>query len=110
MVQYQPFSVAGYEYPGWGIAIGWVIATLSIAAIPIGMVHAIATAEGKTIWQVNIGFYALRDYEMIIFNKSLLEIFLVLVRFLAITLKFITQTCPCNIQQYFTAVKMIIFR
>ena len=22
----------------------------------------------------------------------------------------ITQTCPCNIQQYFTAVKMLIFR
>ena len=22
----------------------------------------------------------------------------------------IMQTCPCNIQQYFTAVKMIIFR
>ena len=23
---------------------------------------------------------------------------------------FITQTCPCNILQYFTVVKMIIFR
>ena len=23
---------------------------------------------------------------------------------------YITQTCPCNIQQYFTAVKMINFR
>ena len=23
---------------------------------------------------------------------------------------FITQTCPCNILQYFTALKMIIFR
>ena len=22
----------------------------------------------------------------------------------------ITKTCPCNIQQYFTAIKMIIFR
>ena len=51
-MQYSPFSVAGYEYPGWGIAIGWVIATLSIAAIPIGMIHAIVTAEGKTICQV----------------------------------------------------------
>ena len=24
--------------------------------------------------------------------------------------RLITQTCPCNILQYFTAVKMIIFR
>ena len=25
-------------------------------------------------------------------------------------LALITKTCPCNIQQYFTAVKMLIFR
>ena len=27
-----------------------------------------------------------------------------------LNINFITQTCPCNIQQYFTAVKMINFR
>lgn len=51
LVQYQPFSVAGYEYPTWAIVIGWLIAVLSIACIPIGIVHSIATAEGKSLWR-----------------------------------------------------------
>ena len=52
LVQYQPFSVAGYEYPTWAIVLGWIIAVLSIVCIPAALVHSIATAEGKTLWQV----------------------------------------------------------
>ncbi|XP_060560453.1 sodium- and chloride-dependent GABA transporter ine-like [Ruditapes philippinarum] len=51
LVQYKPFSVANYEYPGWAIGLGWFIAALSIICIPGAMVHSVVTAQGKTLWQ-----------------------------------------------------------
>ena len=52
LVQYQPFSVANYKYPGWAIGLGWFIAALSIISIPAAMVHSVLTAQGKSLWQV----------------------------------------------------------
>ncbi|KAL4223921.1 hypothetical protein ACF0H5_017383 [Mactra antiquata] len=51
LIQYKPFSVAGYTYPGWAIGLGWFIAGLSIIAIPAAMVHSVIKADGKSLWQ-----------------------------------------------------------
>ena len=64
LVQYTPFSVAGYEYPTWALVLGWFIAILSIVCIPAGAVHAIATAEGKSLWQVRLSFRLVYSYSV----------------------------------------------
>ncbi|KAL5017504.1 hypothetical protein ScPMuIL_007093 [Solemya velum] len=51
LIQYQPFTVAGYVYPLWADVVGWSIAILSILCIPAGMVHAVYSAHGNTILQ-----------------------------------------------------------
>ncbi|ESO97261.1 hypothetical protein LOTGIDRAFT_115105 [Lottia gigantea] len=60
MIQYKPLEVAGYEYPGWAVGLGWVIALLSVACIPLGMIHAVITAKGSNIWQVRQLPYIIR--------------------------------------------------
>jgi len=52
LVQYQPFSMAGYEYPTWALVLGWLLAAMSIVCIPVGMVHAVYTSKGATVWEV----------------------------------------------------------
>ncbi|KAH3881582.1 hypothetical protein DPMN_005508 [Dreissena polymorpha] len=52
LVQYTPFSMAGYEYPGWAIGLGWFLAALSIVCIPAGMIHAVLNSKGQSLWQV----------------------------------------------------------
>ena len=57
LIQYKPFSVAGYKYPGWAVGLGWLIAAMSIVCIPAGMVHAVATAKGASLIQVPTSFW-----------------------------------------------------
>ncbi|KAI8485293.1 hypothetical protein Bbelb_370400 [Branchiostoma belcheri] len=45
-IQYTPVRYGDYYYPGWGQAIGWVIASLSIISIPIGAIHALLKEKG----------------------------------------------------------------
>lgn len=56
MIQYRPLSIAGYEYPGWAVALGWVIALMSVVCIPAGMIHAVLTTKGSTILRVILVF------------------------------------------------------
>ncbi|CAL1533761.1 unnamed protein product [Lymnaea stagnalis] len=49
MIQYQPLSIAGYEYPDWAIGLGWFIALMSVACIPAGMIHAVFYTKGANI-------------------------------------------------------------
>lgn len=51
-IQYTPISYGDYEYPDWGIGIGWLLASLSLICIPIGIVKAIWEAEGSNFFQV----------------------------------------------------------
>ncbi|ELU15127.1 hypothetical protein CAPTEDRAFT_142937 [Capitella teleta] len=51
-IQYTPISYGDYEYPDWGIGIGWLLASLSLVCIPIGIVKAIWEAEGSNFFQV----------------------------------------------------------
>ncbi|XP_076435052.1 sodium- and chloride-dependent GABA transporter ine-like [Babylonia areolata] len=50
MVQYSPLSFAGYTYPVWAQVMGWGIALLSVACIPLGMLHAVYRARGTQLW------------------------------------------------------------
>jgi len=47
LVTYSPLKYDGYEYPGWGQAIGWIMALSSIACIPAVMIYKLATTPGS---------------------------------------------------------------
>lgn len=51
LAQYQPLSVAHYIYPKWAVALGWLMAAMSIIGIPVGMVHSVCTTPGNTLLQ-----------------------------------------------------------
>lgn len=46
-----------YQYPGWALALGWIIAMLSILPIPIFAVLAVIRAPGFNFAQVPISSY-----------------------------------------------------
>ena len=52
MIQYRPLTMAGYTYPWWAQALGWIIALVSVVCIPLGMVHAVYTAKGSNMIKV----------------------------------------------------------
>jgi len=47
LVTYSALKYDGYEYPGWGQAIGWIMALSSIACIPAVMIYKFATTPGS---------------------------------------------------------------
>ncbi|KAJ1522238.1 hypothetical protein ONE63_002545 [Megalurothrips usitatus] len=53
LIDYEPatYDNGHYKYPWWGEALGWGIASLSLAAIPALAVVAIIKAEGDTFKQ-----------------------------------------------------------
>ncbi|WAR02647.1 INE-like protein, partial [Mya arenaria] len=51
LVQYKPFSMAGYEYPTWATVLGWLLAAMSIVCIPAGMVHTVISTKGNSLWE-----------------------------------------------------------
>ena len=58
----------------------------------------------------DIPVYVSCKFEIYIFKIALVISKNVCIAFpFVLSIYFITQTCPCNILQYFTAVKMIIF-
>ena len=48
-IQYEPIKYGKYEFSGGALAFGWCIAMISIIAVPIGAIHTIVNAEGKSI-------------------------------------------------------------
>nr|CAH7746159.1 unnamed protein product [Callosobruchus chinensis] len=50
IIDYEPptYNNGRYHYPAWAIAIGWVIASLSIFCIPIYMMVVFLNSEGST--------------------------------------------------------------
>ena len=51
-IQYTPTTYGDYEYPPWGIGIGWALASLSLVCIPIGVIKGIWESEGSTFLAV----------------------------------------------------------
>ncbi|XP_077996417.1 sodium- and chloride-dependent GABA transporter ine-like [Glandiceps talaboti] len=44
---YDVVAYDDYVYPDWAEVLGWIVASLAIVWIPIGMVHAVCVAEGN---------------------------------------------------------------
>ena len=54
MADYEPptYNDGKYKFPGWSIAMGWVIASFSILAIPAFALISVINAKGESIAQV----------------------------------------------------------
>ena len=57
-VQYEPLMYAGKEFSPGAQAFGWIIAFVSISAIPIAAAHSVMKAPGITIIQVEFSLSA----------------------------------------------------
>ena len=53
--QYTPITYGTYQYPNWGLMVGWLLAGLSLICIPLGMIKAVYETPGNTLWQVIFG-------------------------------------------------------
>ena len=51
-VNYVPYKVDDYEYPAWANGIGWAIAMLIIAVVPVGFIYDIVWEEKGGIKEV----------------------------------------------------------
>ena len=56
--QYEPVTYASYVYPPWGTAIGWILASMSLVCIPLGMIKAVVEARGSSCYQVRLRCYS----------------------------------------------------
>lgn len=54
LIDYEPptYNNGQYLYPWWAEALGWGIASLSLAAIPVMAALAVCKAEGGTLKEV----------------------------------------------------------
>lgn len=50
-IEYSPLYYGAYAFPKWADAIGWLIASTSLACIPAGMIKSIYEAKGNTLLQ-----------------------------------------------------------
>ncbi|KAJ8310021.1 hypothetical protein KUTeg_011886 [Tegillarca granosa] len=55
-VKYSPFTYGSYVYPTWAVIVAWIIASLPLICIPIGMFHAFYKTPSITIMQVQLFF------------------------------------------------------
>lgn len=55
MIDYEAptYNNGEYHYPAWAVALGWVIASLSIICIPIFIVYEFLQSDGDTWWEVS---------------------------------------------------------
>ncbi|XP_043203066.1 sodium-dependent proline transporter-like [Amphibalanus amphitrite] len=44
-INYEPYKVDDYTYPGWANGIGWAIAMVIIATVPVGFIYNIVWEE-----------------------------------------------------------------
>lgn len=52
--QYEPVTYGSYVYPTWAQIMGWLIGLTSIVSIPLGAIHTLVNAPGKSLMEVNI--------------------------------------------------------
>ena len=53
-IQYEPVKYDDYVYPTWAQVLGWLLSSLSIMCVPLGMVHAVYKAKGDSLVQVSL--------------------------------------------------------
>lgn len=52
VIQYKPITYNDYVYPGWSLAIGFLMAMSSVTCIPIYALYKISKSEGTTFLEV----------------------------------------------------------
>lgn len=66
LIDYEPptYNNGQYQYPWWAEALGWGIASLSLAAIPVMAVLAVYKAQGDTLKEVRDAAVALKCFPL----------------------------------------------
>lgn len=52
MIQYRPITYNHYQYPGWAVAIGFLMALSSVICIPLYALFQLCRTDGDTLLQV----------------------------------------------------------
>lgn len=55
MIQYRPITYNHYQYPGWAVAIGFLMALSSVICIPLYALFQLCRTDGDTLLQVRAG-------------------------------------------------------
>lgn len=55
VIQYQPITYNHYQYPGWAVAIGFLMALSSVICIPLYALYQLCRTDGDTLLQVRGG-------------------------------------------------------
>lgn len=55
VIQYRPITYNHYQYPGWAVAIGFLMALSSVICIPLYAVFQLCRTDGDTFLQVRGG-------------------------------------------------------
>ncbi|XP_059776926.1 sodium- and chloride-dependent glycine transporter 1 isoform X1 [Balaenoptera ricei] len=51
VIQYQPITYNHYQYPGWAVAIGFLMALSSVICIPLYALYQLCRTDGDTLLQ-----------------------------------------------------------
>ena len=60
VIQYRPITYNHYEYPGWAVTIGFLMALSSVLCIPLYALFQLCRTDGDTLLQVRVGAGAAR--------------------------------------------------
>lgn len=52
VIQYRPITYNHYQYPGWAVAIGFLMALSSVICIPLYALFQLCRTDGDTLLQV----------------------------------------------------------
>lgn len=55
VIQYRPITYNHYQYPGWAVAIGFLMALSSVICIPLYALFQLCRTDGDTLLQVRRG-------------------------------------------------------
>lgn len=55
VIQYQPIKYNHYQYPGWAVAVGFLMALSSVICIPLYALFKLCRTDGDSLVQVRVG-------------------------------------------------------
>ena len=59
IMKWKPVSLGHYQYPEAANVVGWILAVVSIAPIPITSIYVLSTTEGSSLLEVSIRTFIL---------------------------------------------------
>lgn len=70
-VKYSPFTYGTYLYPTWSVVMAWIIASLPLICIPIGMAHALYGTPSISLVKVNLHYFSSENLYNLLFRYFL---------------------------------------